>query len=132
MKIWMPSDQSLKMGCYTFISHPFVRVPRAPRMLAAGSRHMKAFRLRVLNPNMYMYSIILVIHPGILGDGRYIQLQVIQLSFSVRFAAVFKCFGPQDSCIFVQYPRCCKLLLALVAGDYGHAGATRGWRKSRH
>ena len=81
MKIWMPSDQSLKMGCYTFISHPFVRVPRAPRMLAAGSRQMKAFRLRVLNPNMYMYSIILVIHPGILGDGRYIQIQVIQLSF---------------------------------------------------
>ena len=40
-------------------------------MLAPGK--MKAFRLRVLNLNMYMYSIILVIHPGILGDGRYIH-----------------------------------------------------------
>lgn len=58
-------------------------------MLAAGSRHMKAFRLRVLNPNMYMYSVILVIHPGILGDGRYIDNSK---SSNLVFRSVCRCF----------------------------------------
>lgn len=87
MKIWMPSDQSLKMGCYTFISHPFVRVPRAPG--PAGSRHMKAFRLRVLSLNMYPY----VVSSWWFTQGSWVMVDIYKSKSSNSvFRSVCRCF----------------------------------------
>ena len=124
MKIWMPSDQSLKMGCRT-------GSPRSPDRCWLPARP-KAFRLRVLNLNMY--SIILVIHPGILGDGRYIQIQVIQNSsfpfglplfsnvLALRIPAYL--FNIQDAA------NCCLLWLLVIMAM--QARIVGGWSVKNH
>ena len=68
--------------------------------------------------HLKMFHVILVVFLGSWGPGWKPTIHVMGASvFQPLLIGSF-----QDSCIFVQYPRCCKLLLALVAVDFGHAG----------